>query len=170
MNLEFNEIGNLHPNKYEVTFAEAKAFSVDAFPESSTRLRNWNGFCNFLQLLIDSGLTNMQVWVDGSFVTNKQDPNDVDCVIYLKPDVANACSEKNRNILMGIFSEKGNVVAHKEFFTDPYMLLDVTNNPDFPYYSSLCEQKYYWENFWGHDRNNNQKGFIVLTIEGGVCQ
>ncbi len=170
MNLEFNEIGNLKPYKYELTFNEAKTFFVDGFQESETRQRNWNGFCSFLDSLINLGLTDAEVWVDGSFVTNKLNPNDIDCVIYVKPIVINSISIENKKKLSAKFSEGGNLLAHFAFFTDPYILLDVSDNPDFPNYLNLCKRKEYWENWWGHDRNNNPKGYIVLTIKGGVCQ
>lgn len=170
MKLEFNEIGNLKPNKYEITFNEAREFFVDSFVESETRQRNWTGFCNFLQMLIDLGLTEMQVWVDGSFVTNKLNPNDIDCVIYIKPEIINSISNENQENLYKKFSKQGNEKAHVEYFTDPYILLDVTNTPCFPGYKEWCDNKIYWENWWGHDRNNNEKGFLVLTIKGGACQ
>ncbi len=170
MKLEFNEIGNLKPDKYEITFSEAKEFFVDSFTESETRQRNWTGFCNFLQMLINFGLTEMQVWVDGSFVTNKLNPNDVDCVIYIKPEIINSISKENQENLFKIFLRQGNDDPHDGFFTDPYILFDVTDNLDFPYYQECCNKKDYWENWWGHDRSNNAKGFLVLTIKGGACQ
>ncbi len=61
--------------------AGLKALTVDGFPNSNSRPRLWD---NFQRLVLDALATAQiacEVWVDGSFLTQKIDPDDVDFVV-----------------------------------------------------------------------------------------
>lgn len=61
--------------------AGLKALTVDGFPNSTSRPRLWDNF----QRVVLNELARVQipceVWVDGSFLTHKIDPDDVDFVV-----------------------------------------------------------------------------------------
>lgn len=173
MNLQFNEIGNLPPGSHEVTFDDAKEFFVNAFPDSKTRLQNWNCFIEYVKNLINIGIKDMQLWIDGSFVTNKINPNDIDCVIYIGIQILNSLNAQQQSILSEVLIP-GNVESREiikdAFHTDPYLLLDLVNVPSHPAYETMMARKTYWENWWGHDRQENAKGYIILSVKGGKYQ
>lgn len=53
---------------------------MNGFRTSTTRYRNFESFCSFWNELDKNKVT--RVWIDGSFCSNKVNPNDIDCCIY----------------------------------------------------------------------------------------
>jgi hypothetical protein len=77
--------GHLPPGRYSATLEEVKAAFVDAprFILSETRPKLWNGLLRYLdewaELERDSGQELLHaVWLAGSFISSKVDPQDVD--------------------------------------------------------------------------------------------
>jgi hypothetical protein len=68
----FNEFGELPPGVHEATFAELAA----RFGFSRSRRRLLSELRPLLRVLTDAGVS--RVYVDGSFVTTKKSPGDVD--------------------------------------------------------------------------------------------
>lgn len=64
----------------ELSVPELKRVAVDAFPGSWARQDIWAGFERLLTHLTAIG-TAFDLYVDGSFVTNKLAPEDIDLVI-----------------------------------------------------------------------------------------
>lgn len=173
MNLRFNEVGNLPPGRYEMPFNEAKTLFVDAFPDSETRLENWNCFMEYVENLITLGINDMQMWIDGSFVTNKTNPNDIDCVLYIKVNILNSLNVQQQSILSKVLvpqERETHELIKQSFHTDPYLLLDITDCPEHPNYTEIINRHEYWKDWWGHDRQGNAKGYIILSVKGGRCQ
>lgn len=72
----------LPPGLHEMTLAELRVMCVDAFPLSRRRdpiMRSLEGMCTTISI----SLLRAAVWVDGSFVTQKIEPDDVDVVVAL---------------------------------------------------------------------------------------
>lgn len=63
-----------------LSMAEVRHACVDAFPYSTTRPALANAFEEVLARLTIAGVKG-ELWLDGSFVTNKNDPYDVDFVL-----------------------------------------------------------------------------------------
>lgn len=173
MNLNFNEIGNLPPGRYEIAFDDAKSFFVDAFPDSETRLKNWNSFYAYIQIIISTGLDEFKLWVDGSFVTKKLNPRDIDCVVYVKASLVNSLSlEAQERLAKYLIPQNRSMHEFNKnlYCTDSYILLDIEDSPNFPNHDFIMEKKKYWDDLWGHDRQGNAKGYIILSVKGGKCQ
>lgn len=60
--------------------AEVRQACVDAFPDSTTRPALANAFEDVLVRLTEAGIEG-ELWLDGSFVTDKSNPSDVDFVL-----------------------------------------------------------------------------------------
>lgn len=160
--LEFNfdENGNLPAGEYPIDFDDLKQVFVDGFGTSYTRRRNWDGFNAFVKFLIDAGLKDMTIWVDGSFISNKENPNDFDFVTLIEPKNLNNLSKAQQSKLCSIFEHE---TAKSFFYCDPYIIL-----VDGSEYN--INRNAYWKKQWGHDRFGNSKGFVVVEIRGGVRQ
>ena len=65
---------------HKLTAAELKAIALDKFSLSKSRATLWGNLSAKLDELKSLGL-KCDVWVDGSFLTQKIDPDDVDLVI-----------------------------------------------------------------------------------------
>jgi hypothetical protein len=77
----FNADGWLPPGIHRCTLVEAAA-RLGTFQGSDRRPRLWARFTEFLREASLSGAVQMIV-LDGSFVTAKPDPNDIDLVLVL---------------------------------------------------------------------------------------
>ena len=82
--LTFNEQGLLTPaDGISATIDELYDIFVVPFPESETRSRlfaDWTKYNRMLRQELDKDFTQ---WVDGSFVTQKLNPKDIDIVSFI---------------------------------------------------------------------------------------
>ncbi|UJP40818.1 DUF6932 family protein [Cellulomonas palmilytica] len=76
------ENGYLPVGRHVVTAEEFKQHFVDAFPESKTRARLHRRWERHLEALTSVIPVEAQ-WIDGSFVTGKVDPGDIDLVTFI---------------------------------------------------------------------------------------
>ncbi|WP_088005636.1 DUF6932 family protein [Indiicoccus explosivorum] len=163
--LQFDHRGNLTPGIIRnISLQNFKIFFVEAFPDSETRERNYEGFSRFIaeikRVNIFEAVTKF--WIDGSFVTNKEDPKDVDLVFYL-----DATHPATRAVLQNkrIFREFG-IPLH----CDPYFTVDPKTIPfegndveEDRAHFDLYEK--YWRGQFCFDRNEDPKGIIEMTID-----
>lgn len=71
----------LAPGLRNMSLAELKILAVDNFPHSTARKSLWNSFVDLVVTpLANQGLA-CSIWVDGSFLTEKIEPNDIDFVV-----------------------------------------------------------------------------------------
>jgi hypothetical protein len=69
----------LQAGLHKMSADELKAIVVDAFPLSKGRAELWENFLALVDQLRQAHLSG-QIWVDGSFLTEKIEPRDVDFV------------------------------------------------------------------------------------------
>lgn len=85
--MEFDSFGNLRP--YSIIKSELRIIEdvfVAGFVESTTRKKLFNQFHLFLneiKNITESGT----LWLDGSFITLKKDPQDIDILIFVRSEV-----------------------------------------------------------------------------------
>ena len=75
---EFQENGYLPHKCYEVTLDEIKEKLVDNFPNSQTRQSRFECFMKFYKELLENVKSCIRILIDGSFVENNPNPNDID--------------------------------------------------------------------------------------------
>ncbi len=68
---------------------------MDEFSESDTRPRLHQGFQALREEVVKHGPPGLQ-WVDGSFVTDKLDPGDIDIVTFMNLERLNALSPEDQ--------------------------------------------------------------------------
>ena len=90
----------LQPGLHKMSVEELKALVVDSFPLSKRRAELWANFLSLVDQLKNEGLGGT-IWVDGSFLTEKVDPNDVDFVFDVPIHVL-----ENSNLSQQILLEK----------------------------------------------------------------
>lgn len=177
---EFNELGNLPHKCYEVTLEEIKEKLVDNFPDSKTRASRFECFLNFYNELLINVKSCTVFLIDGSFVTNKKNPRDVDFTITIN---SSKLTENEINYLNHIIREK--TENRKEFLKfeslakqgmikedSLYNLKFYKKGCDFfyiekypinhPYFYKYQNNKEEWIDWWGHDREGEEKGFLKL--------
>ncbi|MDR1404192.1 MAG: hypothetical protein LBJ20_01300 [Candidatus Methanoplasma sp.] len=98
-------------------------------------------------------------WIDGSFVTKKENPNDVDLSIRV------VASEFNEYLSDGGTFLNGN--CHDEikskYSCDSYLILDYPEH-DPRHEGITVKRERYWIDFWGHTRDKEEKGFVQFDL------
>lgn len=77
---------------------ELRAACVDAFPSSPTRADIFKALKRLFSHLLTNGV-RCEVWIDGSFITEKPDPEDADITVVIDLDVYDAMDAAFRNDL-----------------------------------------------------------------------
>ncbi|MDR0620509.1 MAG: hypothetical protein LBJ61_01305 [Deltaproteobacteria bacterium] len=144
----------IHP----ITESEFQAFFVTSFPDSSTRHEIAEKYGIFRQKL--QQFFSSIHWIDGSFVESKTNPNDVDVAVIIPfDDILNLTF--NFEIILNRYFENKNEMK-KEYLTHPFSIIKFPDEHifNYKYHNSIT----YWKKWFGHNRNNQSKGFVALEV------
>lgn len=88
--MTFDEKGLLTPaNMASLNTVEFEKMFVSAFPDSATRQAIFASYRVFTEQFSNQVCSTFTHWIDGSFVTNKLNPNDLDIVILIDDSIYN---------------------------------------------------------------------------------
>jgi hypothetical protein len=96
---DFDEQGNLPDGVHPCDESRFEARFVILTPKHTERKRICEGFFRLREEAADFQIVGTQ-WVDGSFVTNKPDPNDVDVVTFVDYDEANSLNADQQTFVL----------------------------------------------------------------------
>ena len=126
---------------YDVSFADIgsrlRPLLVDSFPVSEHRRKMWRKLCKLFEVI--SGVSFItEVWLDGSFVCRKAEPNDVDMVvIFCSPD-RHSCPQPEKLTFLRL---KNKAEMLSQYGCDMYF---VSRNDN--------KEQEYWKNEFGYSR------------------
>lgn len=148
-----------------MNWEQVEATCVASFPLSGSRAPLFAGLRAIADRLAAGGIAG-ELWVDGSFLTQKMEPGDVDIVLRVEEDFLNATSPSQQSLLdwFGSANEAAREQRKKQFGCDSYVFCELPEGH--PYYPgrSLFE---YWKTQFGRDREQTPKGIAVVLISGG---
>jgi hypothetical protein len=82
--MQFDELGHLFPYKViEIDLETFEEFFVTGFDKSVTRQKLFQNYLSYVNNFKKQIGDNFYQWIDGSFVTTKLNPNDIDIVTFL---------------------------------------------------------------------------------------
>ena len=161
MELRFDIRGYLIPTEViKLEFDEFKKYFVYSFDEKSRRHKIFKNYTDYLGEFKSEISPKFKQWVNGSFVTNKFNPRDIDLVTLLDYEVA----ENKINLLNDKFK---NNFSLREFRIDAYLVkIYPESHKD---YKTTVSDLGYWRSQFGSSRKNRagkkfQKGFIELEF------
>jgi len=116
MKLAFDIKGNLTPyERTELTLDEFKNIFVDSFEPDSTRFQIFENYLQFLDDFQKEITSDFIHWINGSFVSNKKNPKDIDFVTLINHEIY----RKKRNLI----DDKFRLKKAKELYkVDAYSL------------------------------------------------
>lgn len=152
--IEFDEFGNSKPyGLISLSMEECENIFVVNFPTSNTRIDNWDGLQRFNTDLKTILKCPLKQWIDGSFVTNKLNPNDIDLVSFINElDFVPSLSLFDMN--------RSDGYPKKQYNIDGYVIIDLPESH--PYYAKMEEQINYWKDFFSTDREDNPKSIVEI--------
>src|SRR4051794_12451076 len=83
---------------HHLTLMEVETVCVDLFPLSQSRRGLMDGLTQFSDTLVAAGVA-CDLWLDGSFLTEKIDPKDVDVVVRCSHAIYDAGTPAQRQAL-----------------------------------------------------------------------
>ncbi|WP_138495927.1 DUF6932 family protein [Paenibacillus pinistramenti] len=168
---QFLSNGNLTPGIHTYKLDEFKQQFVADFKTSSRRPIIYNNFTIWIEQLLNV-LPPRFVWLDGSFLTTKVDPNDIDLVVFYYPeDIQNP---EQANLIKELIQNES-----RKFNCDSYLCYSFEhwNSEQLAAISqrNLKIMQTYWMGQFGFDRSRNPKGMVQIEqqelqafITGGV--
>lgn len=162
--MEFNDKGLMEPGFHRICLKDVEQQFVLDFPTSITRKRNFSNFLKWLNSICKE-YPIYEIWIDGSFVTNKINPNDIDVVIFFMP----------KEYLK--IASKWNIIREYDYI-DAYLAMAICDESKkifydqgyFQEYSQMVNNRNYWRGQFGFDRSDNPKGLLVVDgkeVDGG---
>ncbi len=158
--LEFDEKGNLTPyNHIEISYEIFVENFVKSFPLDSTRHQILANLERFLEAFRSKIYPHFNIWINGSFVTQKVSPNDLDCLIFIKYDWFEINRLSFDNFKTTIKQDYKNL--------DVYFLIEYPENHKHRIFTDT--DVFYWKDWFSKTRKNHsgksfQKGFIELNF------
>lgn len=118
-------------------------------------------YCNLIQLVTRFRDLNQaysiisEIWIDGSFTTEKVEPDDIDILIVLDYTALNAIPEQLHQTV--------GLLLNREYIKQNYnidVLPLAQNHPAVDYE----ERRSYWRGWFGFDRQENPKGLVRIAL------
>lgn len=129
---------------------------VTAFASSQTRKPLYNAFNDLLSEII-SVFIPVEIWVDGSYATSKNNPNDIDLVMFL--NLEDFIKPSNRVVFQALRDRYSGKL-------DVYFALAINNSTKSKLgaedFQKATNKRNYWKGQFGFDRQDQPKGFVIL--------
>lgn len=142
-----------HPH----TLNDLKNLCVDRFPFSITRPKILTNLESVLAMLNGIG-AKMEVWVDGSFLTQKINPDDVDFVARIESQVWRSLSPNQCSDLRA-FNKTDFWATHK---VDAFTYIE--QDKSYRIRDQGEWDRAYWIRQFGFSRKDEPKGLAVLSL------
>lgn len=151
--------GWLPTGRHVVTAQEFRTHFVDAFPGSATRERLFRRWEKHLEALT-SVITVEAQWIDGSFVTDKLDPGDIDLASIVDGPTYDALAPGLRHMAEGLLSGKATKAV---WGMDSYLVLNYPDgHPAKPQADAMAEEVHlFWQSHREHD--GIVKGYLEVV-------
>lgn len=156
----FDERGLLSPPEVlTLSVAEFEKLFVNQFPNSATRhsiFASYRRFADDFSREVCSAFTH---WIDGSFVTDKLNPNDMDFVVHIKQEVY-----VTKELLI---ESTFRLAGAKRVYSDLDVYAVRSYPADDPKRYLTEHDLAYWYDWFTHTRLNrtgkrNRKGFVEI--------
>ena len=135
---------------------------MTSFPHSTTRTSILDGYKRHWKEII--GIVGpCEQFLDGSFVSNKNDPSDIDLVMFIDALVVDALPPDKQQQLSILLSGP---VTKATYLCDAYFCL--VYPADHPMSEPARAKRKYWMGEFGYDRHDVPKGIVHVTFPAPV--
>lgn len=162
MNLQYDSNGYLVSGFHKINIPTFIENFVDSYPTSKTRREIFEGYCKYCRILSTFNFVNKQ-WINGSYVTKKLDPNDID-IVYI---VDSKAIDSNKFLISYIKKLKSDYdTVWEKYKCDTHF---ITEYPEGDYRRMMFEKSAaFWtdvkEGKYTNDRYDVSKGIVELEF------
>lgn len=161
MNLNFDSKGHLIPyERIKITLLEFEEFFIKSKDQNSKRIEIFDNYKNFIQDFSEEVSSNFTHWIDGSFVTNKTSPRDIDFVTLIDHEIY----KLKRELIDSKFRLRESKI---KYGVDAYTLEVLPQ--DHERYGVFEIDLIYWDSWFSKTKKNWQKksfpkGYIEINF------
>lgn len=147
----------LPPGRHVMNLTGVHSLCVEPFEEQKTRQIQFDNLKTIAEIL-EAADIRCDLWIDGSYVTTKPTPGDIDVIAAIDYDLFQAMSDSAKTQFATLF--KGGKVFDGtiDAYCCPTALRDSS--------SVTKDESQYWAELIGIDTDGYLKGFAVLEIGG----
>jgi hypothetical protein len=138
---------------HPMDLAGLRRLTVDRFPYSFTRHSIMTSFESIVARINQSGIAG-QIWIDGSFLTEKPEPEDVDMVLAIDVATFRSLDAAQQRFFLG-FQAASLFASHK---CDNYAIIIDPSRPDSAWLYA------YWLRQFGFSRADEMKGIVTINV------
>lgn len=141
------------------TLAEVRAefVAAAAFTASTTRDKIMRGLERVVYTLNNCYGLRGELWLDGSFLTEKIDPKDVDYLLCVPSDIYDRDTTARTTVDWA--SHEDRLFSH---YCDGYKWVEYL--PGHPLFNRAVRDRTDWINWYGHSRAGVPKGIVVVSL------
>lgn len=160
--MNFNSDGYLAPGIHDATTQDMETYLVTGFPSSTTRPSILSGY-KLHRAAVEALNIPLEQLIDGSFVSTKNDPSDIDMVCFADAAAVDALSPAAQAEFEKLFDS---TVTKLAYCCDVYFcpVLPPTD-PNFQHYRT---NRKYWLGEFGFDRQEVPKGVLRISVAAGT--
>ncbi len=160
--LHFDNHGFLKPYQpISVDLETLEYYFCDQFPQSETRKNLFIKYLRYLERFKSRVSRNFTQWIDGSFTSLKQNPKDIDFVVFLDYEIYER-EEQFLDQYWGFGLEDKGIKGLDAFLEKYYP-------PEHPSHAVYLSARQYWQEVFS-DKIQNEvvfpKGFLEIKFEG----
>lgn len=155
--INFDNNGNPQPpGIVNIPYADFELVFVDNFGNSKTRKVIFENYENYVSDFKSKIYQEFNHWVNGSYTTTKENPNDIDIVkmVEFNDQVNSKQSELRSFLTVGGSKQK--------YLVDGYFIPVYEKND--PRFKITEDWMNHWAQFFGHDRLNRPKTLFELSF------
>ncbi len=144
------------------TLAELRAKFVTPFTLSATRDEIMRGLETFARHMVNAWIVG-EIWIDGSFLTEKIDPSDADVLVRFGAGIFNVGYPEQRAAIQWVIANQ-----KERLRCDSYPLFEYheSDAPDLREGSEWDRSLYIGR--WGHTSDGEPKGIAVISLPNGA--
>jgi len=133
----------------DITHSDLRAVFVDPFENSARREYLLMRFEALIDRFKETGISS-EVWIDGSFSTQKPNPGDIDTIFFIDGNIANNLDTEKKKILEEINDRK---ISKIRYSCDVFIVPNHDTN-----------MRSYWRGWFGFSRSEEPKGILRFNI------
>jgi hypothetical protein len=151
----------LEPGMHVLDVDRLYYIGVHCFPLSKRRPLILKGFVTIVCKLVEHAIRGDLI-IDGSFLTQEIEPNDIDFALCVSDDFYLASSMKQRAYMDWIGEERG---IKQTYLCDCYLCVEC--GVESPMYFDGIQTRQYWVNLYKYSRVvNRERGLAIIRLTG----
>lgn len=147
---------------HQLSVDELRELCVTGFPESAIRADIMAGFETVYESALAVGIEG-EAWIDGSFLTKKMEPGDIDFVFLMDANFLDNGTPAQQEFIEWLISNDND--PRKSFLCHTDVVL--VYPPDSPLHAITVNTKRHWEaNVYGFSVSTHEpKGIVVVGLQ-----